>query len=799
MAGQKLYIHYDKDHADNDAYVGDTTDAVVHNVWDANFKGVWHLAQDPNGDAANCIKDSTSNASEGTPGGSMVTADLVDAKVGKGLDFDATDYVRFDDDATSVFDITDNLTLELTVKQTTHNSDGQGLICKQDGGSNEGDYCIYGSGSTPGKVYFELNDAAKYLTIDNALEEGVWKYLAATYDRTNLIFYVDGVEVDRDTWSTAITTDFNKLNIGLYNTDYGFQGIFDEARISNATRSAAWIETTKYSNFDNLLTFGAEEASTLVGFDKQIPITIDPSKINETLSNFPILIHLSTASGTGDVDVSAIFDELTDDANRKKIAVTTDDGTTECYVEIERWDDANEEAWLWASIPSILYRFVDADIGIPVSVGGTIAAPVNIDADIEIPITVGTSVVSPDINASLTIPISVSGTLRKESNIDASLSIPISISGTMSEIDKRLTANLAIPISGGGTIEVYPMRTLVLVKSLPMLEITAEAYDSCIGVLVQNLPSLEIVANIYDSCTGALTQNLPSLEITAEAYDSIKGVSAQNVPSLEITAEAYDSGIGIFGQNLPYLGISASGYASVIANALVTLPCLSISAEGSSTIIGTLSRTLPGLGLSATGLLGSIGTLSVSLPNLKISATSYSSVIGTANITLPSLILSSSVIPFEYLSMVMNLRNQALTEFTNYEFNSMCHYKGLNLGATKTGINLLDTGDTDNDTAIDWNFRTGLLDLHMKTKKKLRQAWLSCKINGDLTVTVIEASGDEYEYDAESYEITEDGVRVKFGRGLKSRYLALDVKNDEEATIVLDSIRLNLDRTEKRR
>jgi len=66
-------------------------------------------------------------------------------------------------------------------------------------------------------------------------------------------------------------------------------------------------------------------------------ITVDSSKVDAALSDFPVLLYLSTASGIGDVDVSAILDELTTDANRKKIAVTTDDGTTECYVEIEKF------------------------------------------------------------------------------------------------------------------------------------------------------------------------------------------------------------------------------------------------------------------------------------------------------------------------------------------------------------------------------------------------------------------------------------------------------------------------------
>jgi hypothetical protein len=63
----------------------------------------------------------------------------------------------------------------------------------------------------------------------------------------------------------------------------------------------------------------------------------------------------------GGYDLSCVFDELASDANRKKIAVTTSDGTTQCYVEIEKWDDANEQAWLWVKAPS-LSGTVDTDL-----------------------------------------------------------------------------------------------------------------------------------------------------------------------------------------------------------------------------------------------------------------------------------------------------------------------------------------------------------------------------------------------------------------------------------------------------
>lgn len=92
----------------------------------------------------------------------------------------------------------------------------------------------------------------------------------------------------------------------------------------------------------------------LADWSKRIKLTIDHERVDEDLTDFPVSIYLSAASGIGDVDVSAIFDELTSDDNRKKIAVTDLDGTTQLPVEIERWDNANERAWLHTKISTIV-------------------------------------------------------------------------------------------------------------------------------------------------------------------------------------------------------------------------------------------------------------------------------------------------------------------------------------------------------------------------------------------------------------------------------------------------------------
>jgi len=84
---------------------------------------------------------------------------------------------------------------------------------------------------------------------------------------------------------------------------------------------------------------------------KRRKITIDQSLIDSALSNFPVMIRISALSGIDDDDISDIFDDL--GANSLKIAVTRSDGTTQCYVEIEHWDNSGELAILWVNVPSI--------------------------------------------------------------------------------------------------------------------------------------------------------------------------------------------------------------------------------------------------------------------------------------------------------------------------------------------------------------------------------------------------------------------------------------------------------------
>ena len=98
----------------------------------------------------------------------------------------------------------------------------------------------------------------------------------------------------------------------------------------------------------------------LAGWSKRIKVTASNTNVDADLTHFPHLIKLSASCGTGAQDLSAVFDELTSDANRFKIAVTLADGTTQIYAEIEKWDDANELALLWVSKTATVILDTDA-------------------------------------------------------------------------------------------------------------------------------------------------------------------------------------------------------------------------------------------------------------------------------------------------------------------------------------------------------------------------------------------------------------------------------------------------------
>jgi hypothetical protein len=310
------------------------------------------------------------------------------------------------------------------------------------------------------------------------------------------------------------------------------------------------------------------------------------------------------------------------------------------------------------------------------------------------------------------------------------------------------------------------------------------------------IPLLEIDSWGYESCLGTASINLPVETIQAEGLDSCIGIGNVRL-KLRISANGEVSGVGTANINIPILRLSATGLDSVIGTASLIIPKLKLNISVAVNCFGTADLTIPKMWLSSTFLPGITGIGDLKLPVFNIYGIAVESIEGIANLIIPSLFISAETDIAGTLTLAMNIVNEALTLYSNYIFNSMCNFNGKNIGAKAGGLYDL-SGDTDDNELIEWNFRPGLLDLESTQINKLKEAWFGYKGDDDFKVKIILPNGEEYEYDLTLYSQSEYRSRVKFGKGIRTRYAYLDVSSYSGNKIDLDVIKLHFRQGTKR-
>jgi len=254
-----IYYYYDDDHADNTTYIGAIGTTAGENVWDSNFKAVYHMADN----TTSTILDSTSNNNDGTKKAANEPIETT-GKVGQAQDFDGSDdYIDIDTVNTDI-DV-DSGTISVVVKRSFLNT-------------VESNQVVYSS-----RVDANNNIAIFYNYVDDTWQI---KYKAGGIT-TAVIASAD--DIPKDTW-TLVTLKWNTAtdsvkayingtqygstldNLGTWAGDISVSNIgasedpaknfidasIDEVQISTV-RSAAWIEATYNTLWDSLLTYGSEE------------------------------------------------------------------------------------------------------------------------------------------------------------------------------------------------------------------------------------------------------------------------------------------------------------------------------------------------------------------------------------------------------------------------------------------------------------------------------------------------------------------------------------------------------------
>jgi hypothetical protein len=230
-------------------------------VWDSDFKGVWHL---PNGTTLGAL-DSTSNGNNGT----ITNAVAGVGKMDGGADLDNSgDYI------TTPAINNDTHTLEIWFKLDTKSSgtdpDWQDqLFAKGDYGFN-GTIWLQITGGASGTLGSYIRSTASgevWGTGATIINTGTWYHTALVINgATNRAqIYLNGAAngseqvVDPESVSDNWLIGYSGSGGGY---EYYFDGILDEARISNSARSADWLATeySNQSNPDGFFSVGAETA-----------------------------------------------------------------------------------------------------------------------------------------------------------------------------------------------------------------------------------------------------------------------------------------------------------------------------------------------------------------------------------------------------------------------------------------------------------------------------------------------------------------------------------------------------------
>lgn len=237
-------------------YYGDasaSSQETPPDVWDSNFKGVWHLEEDAAGTGtANLYQDSTSNSNDGDD---LVSHTGKAGKIGRGQQFDGADDV-IDCGNDGSLDVS-YITIEVWVNVNNWVND-MGVVAKGDNAYRQ--YWIW-TWSADGS--YEIDEGGN---INNAwtLTGTGWEHMALTWDGTNVVTYTNGIQEASNPQGTGTINSTTEPLLFGYIPGYQYwDGSLDEIRISSIARSVDWIKASyvNQKNPQSYLNFQAEETA----------------------------------------------------------------------------------------------------------------------------------------------------------------------------------------------------------------------------------------------------------------------------------------------------------------------------------------------------------------------------------------------------------------------------------------------------------------------------------------------------------------------------------------------------------
>lgn len=305
----------------------------------ADESAVWFLAGDPAVDTP-ALDDESPQQRDGV---AIADAAATTTPVGPGVALDGT-LDRLESQPFSQADAP--FTVSTMVRADTLASDATILAQGDPSAGGLFDVALIAGGSPSARVRLNV-DGTVVTVAGGSIATGTWHHIAASWDRSTLTLYVDGIAVGSTPTGgpLAIASPTPVVIGGDAAGSATLDGVVGHAQIS----ADAWSPDRVRLASDLFLAPGsviaATAASPVTAFEQgswstRSPLVVDSARVAGPLSDYPLLVEFTDAA----IGASARADG--DD-----LVFTDADGTTRLDHWIESWDPATGALTAWVRVP----------------------------------------------------------------------------------------------------------------------------------------------------------------------------------------------------------------------------------------------------------------------------------------------------------------------------------------------------------------------------------------------------------------------------------------------------------------
>ncbi|MHA2276433.1 MAG: DUF2341 domain-containing protein, partial [Candidatus Kariarchaeaceae archaeon] len=290
-------------------YYGNATMSSRENavgVWDPSYKGVWHLEE-----SSGFTLDSTSYSENGLVTGTVIRPSNGQISNAYNYGTDGTYNVGDPADGHLDFD-TESFMVSMWINIDTSTGTWQIPLYKGASSTWDPGYC-FATPTTGDSLRFHISDGISNSPSPFAsINFDSWIFIVGIVDRANdlIRIYKDGYEVGSGADISGILSLADTQNLDFQcaePTNFDFDGLLDEIRVLNVTRSHNWIKTEYYNQYDpnSFYSIGQEQGKAGILYSNLQINAIDlygnplPSA-NISIYNQSILIGSNITESNGD-------------------------------------------------------------------------------------------------------------------------------------------------------------------------------------------------------------------------------------------------------------------------------------------------------------------------------------------------------------------------------------------------------------------------------------------------------------------------------------------------------------------